>query len=160
MERKNYWLVKRNYKHRDFFCVIQKGFYQRLFINQSRVELSCLLECGIQKALLSPGSLCLSNLPEMKFTCHHRYIWLLPRFWFCFVFCLFCFLGVHLQHMEVPRLRAELELQLLAYATATATRDPSCVCNLHHSSRQRWILNLLIEARDETCVLTDASQVC
>ena len=45
--------------------------------------------------------------------------------------------------MEVPRLRVELELQLLVYATATAIPDPSCTCDLHHSSRQRWILNPL-----------------
>ena len=39
----------------------------------------------------------------------------------------FCFLGLHPQHMEVPRLRVQSELQLLAYATATATQDSSCV---------------------------------
>ena len=48
--------------------------------------------------------------------------------------------------MEVPRLGGELELQLLAYTTSTATPDPSHVCNLHHSSRQRRILNPLSEA--------------
>ena len=37
-----------------------------------------------------------------------------------FFFFLSLFLGPHLQHMEVPRLRGELELQLLAYTTATA----------------------------------------
>ena len=37
----------------------------------------------------------------------------------------FCFLGPHLQCMEVPRLGVELELQLLAYTTATATWDLS-----------------------------------
>ena len=42
---------------------------------------------------------------------------------FCFV-C-FCFLGMPLWHMEVPRLGVELELQLPAYATATATPGPS-----------------------------------
>uniref|UniRef100_A0A8C3VX33 T-cell surface glycoprotein CD3 epsilon chain n=1 Tax=Catagonus wagneri TaxID=51154 RepID=A0A8C3VX33_9CETA len=31
--------------------------------------------------------------------------------------------------------------------------DPSRVCNLHHSSRQRWILNPLSKARDQTCNL-------
>ena len=36
----------------------------------------------------------------------------------------FWFLGLHLWHMEVPRLGAELELQLPAYTTATATPDP------------------------------------
>ena len=55
--------------------------------------------------------------------------------------------------MEVPRLRVELELQLPAYTTATATPDPSRVCELHHSSQQRQILNPLSEARDGTCNL-------
>ena len=54
----------------------------------------------------------------------------------CFFFFLFFFLGPHSWHMEVPRLEVESELQLQAYATATATWDPSCVCNLHHSSGQ------------------------
>ena len=51
--------------------------------------------------------------------------------------------------MEVLRLGVELELQLPAYTTATATLwDLSHVCNLHHCSRQRQILNLLSEARN------------
>ena len=66
----------------------------------------------------------------------------------CFyVFC-FVFLGPHPWHLEVPRLGVELELQPLAYARTTATRDPSCICNLHHSSRQHQILNPLRESRD------------
>lgn len=36
-------------------------------------------------------------------------------------FCLFVFLALHLQHMEVHRLGVESELHLQAYATATAT---------------------------------------
>ena len=52
--------------------------------------------------------------------------------------------------MEVPRLGVESELQLLAYTTATATWDPSRICDPHHSSQQRWILNPLSEARDGT----------
>ena len=62
--------------------------------------------------------------------------------------------------MEVPRLGVELELQLPAYPTATAMPDQSHVCNLHHSSLQRQILNPLSEARDQTHVLTVASWVC
>ena len=58
------------------------------------------------------------------------------------------FLGPHLRHMEVPRLEVELELQLPAYAKATAMWDPSHVCDLHHSSWQRHILNPLSEVRD------------
>ena len=61
--------------------------------------------------------------------------------------------------MEVSRLGAEWELQLPAYTTATAMWDLSRVCNLHHSSGQHWILNLLSEARDQACVLVDTSQV-
>ena len=61
----------------------------------------------------------------------------------------------YLRHMEVPRLRAESKLQLLAYATATAMPDLSRVCDLHHSSQQCWILNLLSEAMDQTVILMD-----
>ena len=70
-------------------------------------------------------------------------------------------LGLHMEvtymHMEVPRLRVELEL-LLAYTTATEMWDLSHVCDLHHSSWQCPILNLLIEARDRTRILMDTSQ--
>ena len=52
--------------------------------------------------------------------------------------------------MEVSRLGVELELQLPATATATATQDPSCTCELHHSSQQHRILNPLSKARDRT----------
>ena len=62
----------------------------------------------------------------------------------------FSFQGCSHGIMEVPRLGVESELQLLAYVTATATWDPSQVCNLHHSSQQRQILDLLSEARDRT----------
>ena len=70
------------------------------------------------------------------------------------------FLGLHLQHVEVPRLGAESKQQLSAYATATATPNPSQVCDLHHSSWQRQILNPLNKARDWTRILMDASWVC
>ena len=46
--------------------------------------------------------------------------------------------------MEVPRLGVESEVQLPAYTPATAMQDPTRVCNLHQSSWQHWILNLLI----------------
>ena len=65
--------------------------------------------------------------------------------------CLFvCFLGLHLWHMEVPRLGIESELQPLAYTTATATHDLCWVCSLHHSLWEHWILNPLSKARIET----------
>ena len=55
--------------------------------------------------------------------------------------------------------RVSLELQQPAYTTATATPDASCVCNLHHSSQQRRILNPLNKARDPTHIFTDTSWV-
>ena len=76
-----------------------------------------------------------------------------------FLFFVFCSLGPRLRHMEVPRLGVESELQPVAYATATATRDLSHVCDLHHSSQQRRILNPLSDVRDRTRVLMDPSWV-
>ena len=70
---------------------------------------------------------------------------------------LFFFLGPHSWHIEVPRLGVKSELQLPA--TATATPDLRCICDLHHSSQQCWILSPLSEARDRTQVLTDTSRV-
>ena len=55
--------------------------------------------------------------------------------------------------MNVPRfnlLRVKLELQPQAHTTAIAMPDPSCICDLHHSSGQHQILNPLSEARDQT----------
>ena len=71
-----------------------------------------------------------------------------------------CILGLCLWHMEVSRLGFEWELHLPTYTIATTTWDPSCVCNLHHYSWHRWILNPLSEARGQTHILMDTSQVC
>ena len=87
---------------------------------------------------------------------HSAVSWLGLHILFYFI----AFLGPHVQHMEVPRLEVEWELQLLAYTTATAMPDPSHVCNLHHSSWQRWILNPLIRAIDQTHILMDANWIC
>ena len=64
-----------------------------------------------------------------------------------------------LRPMEVPSLGVELELQLPVYTTVTATSDLSCVCDLHHRSRQRQILNPLSEAGDWTCHLVVPSRI-
>ena len=61
--------------------------------------------------------------------------------------------------MEVPKLGVGSELQLPAYATATATQDASCICDLHSSLWQHWILNPLSEARDRTHILMDSSRI-
>ena len=68
------------------------------------------------------------------------------------IFFLF-FLGLHLQHREIPWPGNESELQLLACATAAL--DLSCICNLHRSLRQRQFLNPLNKTRYRTCILRD-----
>ena len=60
------------------------------------------------------------------------------------------FLGLHPWHMDIPRIGMELELHLTTYTTAPAMPDPTCVCDLHHSSQQHWILNPPSKARDRT----------
>ena len=59
------------------------------------------------------------------------------------------YLGLHLWHMEVARVRVKSELHLLAYATVSAMPYPSRICDLQHSSRQRQILNPLSETGDK-----------
>ena len=75
----------------------------------------------------------------------------------CFLFCfvLFCFVfgGPLLRHMEVPKLGVRATAASLLHSPATP--DPSSICNLPHSSRQRGILNRLSEARDQTQVLME-----
>ena len=104
---------------------------------------------------------CIIGISIIKFitcTCFYFHMWI---FFFSFLFFFFLlFLGLHPWHMEVSRLGIKSELQLLAYATATATHDLSCVCDLHHSSLQCCISNLLSETRGWTRILMDTSQIC
>ena len=70
---------------------------------------------------------------------------------------LFVFLG---PHQGIWKLWGQIGAVAapLAYTTAL-TPDPSCICDLHHSSQQHGILNSLSKARDRTWVLMDASQI-
>ena len=74
-------------------------------------------------------------------------------------FCIFILLGPHVQHMKVPRLGVKLKLPLPAYSPATTTQDPNCLRDLHHSPWQCQILKPLCQARDQTHILMDTSQV-
>ena len=60
--------------------------------------------------------------------------------------------------MEVPRLGVK-SAAAQAYTTVIATRDPSCTCDLHHSSRQHWIPDPLSKPRDQTHILTDTGWI-
>ena len=60
----------------------------------------------------------------------------------------FFFLGLHMRHIDVPRLGVESELWLPVCATATVKPDPSLVFDVHHSSRQCRIFNPLKQVRD------------
>ena len=78
---------------------------------------------------------------------------------YIYLFIYLFILGLHLKHMEVPRLGIESQMKMPAYATATATPDPSHICDLYCSLQQYQILNPLSEARDWTCILMDTSWV-
>ena len=59
----------------------------------------------------------------------------------------------------IPAARGQIGAELPAYTTAIATWDPGCICDLHHSPWQRWILNPLIKAWAQTHILMDTSWV-
>ena len=86
--------------------------------------------------------------------CHQ---WLFPSSSNTKIFLVF--LGLHLRHMEVPRIGVQSELLPPAYTTATATPDQRLIHNLFCSLRQCGILNPLNEAWDATGVLMDTSWV-
>ena len=70
----------------------------------------------------------------------------------------FCFVGLHLRHMKVPRLVVELQLQF----SATALWDLSCVYDLTPqlmAALECQIPNPLSKARDGTPILMDNSQI-
>ena len=104
----------------------------------------------------SVNSMCSSAFSEFAFSR------LFGFFLFLFLFFLsFCyFFGPLPRHMEVPSLGVESEPYPPTYTRATATQDPSRVCDLHHSSRQRWIFNPLSKARDWTLNLMVHGQIC
>ena len=80
----------------------------------------------------------------------------------CFFFFFFFFLGLHLQHMEVPKQGVKLELQLPAYTTATAltaTQGPRSICDLSCSLQQCRIPHPLIRLGIETASTWTLCQV-
>ena len=55
--------------------------------------------------------------------------------------------------------RGQIRGAAATYTTATAMLDPSHICNLCRRLQQCQIFNPLIEARDQTHILIDTSQV-
>ena len=83
----------------------------------------------------------------------------MQKIYYYYFNCFLVFLGPHPHHLEVPRLGVQSELYAPTYARATATPDPSCVCDLHHSSGQRRIIYRPSKARDRTLNLMAPSRI-
>ena len=71
----------------------------------------------------------------------------------------FSFLAFSRGTPMVTRPAVKSHLQMLTFTTAIALQDLNHVGNLHQSSCQCWILSTLSEARDQTCILMDASLI-
>ena len=80
-------------------------------------------------------------------------------FYYFHFFCLFAFSRATPEAYRDSQAGVQSELQLQAYSRAAATRDPSCVCDLHHSSRQCRVLNPLSKGKDQTRNLVVPSQI-
>ena len=78
--------------------------------------------------------------------------------YFSFLFFLFFFLLFRATPVAYGISWARGQIKVATFSLAT--HDPSCFCNLCHSSQQCQILNPLSEARDWTHILTDTSWVC
>ena len=134
------------------------------FLGQgSDLSCSCNLRCSCSNA----GSLTHCAWPEIQPTSQRSRVIadsVAPQrellYHNLFFLVLFVFSELNPQQIEVPRLQVKLELQLLAHTIATTMQELSCICDLHHSSRQPRILNPLRKARDWTHVLMDTSRVC
>ena len=100
----------------------------------------------------------LSKDVEIVMQCGNHVDCVYERLFIFFIFVFLSFLGLHPQHMELPRLGVESELQMPAYATAM--QDLSCLHDLHHSSWQCRIQNSLSKARDWTFNLMVTSRIC
>ena len=116
---------------------------------------------SVKSRMLERQIILLTSHSHRHFTCTFSTALNLPCFtiflcFFCFIWLnrlkhfVCVFLGPSLWHVEVLRLGVESELQLLVYTTAIATRDPSYICNLHHSSRNARSLTHRVRPETES----------
>ena len=113
-------------------------------LTRQRTHHYSLLQISIELLLTSfSQEMDLAKNPQQ---CYNRAAIFLSVCFFFFILtfchCLGCSHGMF-------DLGVESELQPPAHARATAMQDLSRVSSLHHSSRQRWILNPLSKARDQ-----------
>ena len=116
--------------------------------------------------------LCSGSFKNSKFHTLSHQLFFLKNFWYklqfdyslwskekeliyIFVFCLFRAIPMACGGSQA---RGRIEAVVSGLATDTMP-DPSRVCDLHHSSWHCRILSPLREAKDWTCILTDASQI-
>ena len=96
---------------------------------------------AIVLALTIPLQWSLENYCRIKKSSDHY--WFDPKNFFFFFF-----LGTSPATYGSSQARGRIRAVAMAYTTATTMPDPSCICDLYHSSWQHQILNPLIEARD------------
>ena len=82
-------------------------------------------------------------------------------FYFIIYFCFLLFRATPLAYgsSQARGRIGAVAASLHTYTTDKETQDPNCVCDLHHSSRQSWILNPLSKAKGGTLILMDPSRV-
>ena len=81
-------------------------------------------------------------------------------FFFFFFFCPFAISWAAPTAYGGSQARGPIRAVATGLRQSHSSVDPSCVCDLHHSSQQHWILNPLSKARNQTCILMDTRQIC
>ena len=92
----------------------------------------------------------ISSLIFCSFFLHSMFFSLHMLVFFSRFFFFFFLFRAELMAYGSSQARGQIRGIALAYSTATAMRDPSCICNQHHSSWQRWILTHLERPGIET----------
>ena len=156
-----------NFKYVTYYYQLQSSCCSCTFGFQNLLHIYLKFVPNDKQQHFTPTSLSLvtTNLPSVngfKFSIFRFYIYM-RLLSICLsvsgFFFFWSFQGHTLGIWWFPGQGSEQKLQLLAYTTATTMLHPRHICELHHNSRQCWILNTLSEARNRTCILMDTSQI-